>query len=82
MGSERAGKFPRFQVKSSYYSPHLIETEPASITTPRSSCAAAGSLRLGVSTGIRLPAGLSVRSPALDGSTVTPHNSLRDLRLL
>jgi len=43
---------------------------------------AAGSLRLGVSTGIRLPAGLSVRSPALDGSAVTPQDYLRDLRLL
>ena len=32
------------QVKSSYYSPNFIETEPASITTPRSSWAAAGSL--------------------------------------
>ena len=29
---------------------------------------------MGVSTGIRLPAGLSVGSPALDGPAVTPHN--------
>ena len=62
--------------------PKFIETESTSITTPRSSGAAAGSLWLGVSTGIRLPAGLSAQSPALDGSAVTPHNSLRDLRLL
>ena len=32
------------QVKSSYYSPNFIETEPANITTPRSSWAAARSL--------------------------------------
>ena len=67
------------QVKSSYYSTNFIETEPAA---PHSSWAAAGSLWLGVVTGSRLPAGLSVQSPALDGSAVTPYNSLRDLRLL
>jgi hypothetical protein len=27
---------PQIQVKSSYYSPNFIETEPAHITTPRS----------------------------------------------
>ena len=70
------------KVKSSYYSPNFIETEPANITAPRSSGAAAGFLWLGASTGIRLPAGLSVQSPALDGSAVTPQISLRDLRLL
>ena len=33
------------QVKSSYYSPIFIETEPANTTTPRSSWAAAGLTR-------------------------------------
>ena len=33
-----------------------------------------------VSTGTRLLAGLSVRSPALDGSTVTPTKDGHDLR--
>ena len=68
--------------KSSYYFQNFIETEPTNKATPRSSGAAAGSLWLVVSTGIQLPAGLGVRSPALDGSAVTPHGSLRDLRLL
>jgi hypothetical protein len=40
-----------------------------------------GSLGLAVSTGIRLPAGLSVRSPVLCGSVVTQRNSLRVLVL-
>ena len=40
------------QVKSSYYSPNFIKIESENMTTPRSSRAAAGSLWLGVSTGI------------------------------
>ena len=45
----------------------LKKTEPANITKPRSSRAAAGSLCLGVSTGSRLSAGLSVLLLALCG---------------
>ena len=66
----RRPRITLFLPKSSYYSPNVIETEPANIQTLHSLWAAAGSPRLGVSTGIRLPAGLRARSPALGGSAV------------